>query len=436
MRNPILLAVLALSAVVPAQTGRKATRVGNAEDFTVLGASTQPGSVFAGLTPAVNEVQRMQAVPNLDAAGARIPGQFQLCLTVVRAGGGGATTLLGILDTTQIPWTFTDNTATLLPGVNVAGLTNPTISSDLLVFAVDNGTNVVWSVRSSRTVGFPALVNTSVGSPADVVLVTIDGAEAFAYSAVGGSLLEVRQSGSSRTKYPGDPFLQPGFDGFVRPPFLDVHSPDLLIDAQGNARAIIHAADMGGPGSAKKARPWMTGVATLAGVTGESRQFHTGPNDDTEMDHPCSFGGSTFYPTKPVGGSWLVPKLIRIVASSGGSVSAANGGTFRLSAWLPFFDQNNPPPAPWAVTILIGVPGPDITVPGFAGKLALALSPPFNALPARSWGANTLSADWTLPAPPLPMGTTLWSQTLAFDPSQSFGGFSFYFGNTSEMTWN
>jgi hypothetical protein len=114
---------------------------------------------------------------------------------------------------------------------------------------------------------------------------------------------------------------------------------------------------------------------------------------------------------------------------------------FRLSAWLPFFDRNQPPAQPWAVTVLLGVPANDLTVPGFRGKLALALAPSFVALPVKLWVADDTSADWVVPAPPLPAGTLLWTQTLVYDPAGMFDGDGdgngdrFYLGNTGPLLW-
>jgi hypothetical protein len=413
--------------------GRKATQVGAEEDFNALGASSRPGSVFASFMPPVDEVQQIRALANLDAAGAPIPGQFQLCLTVVRA--GSTLLMLGVLDTTANPWRFTENTATLLPGVNVTGYTSGSMTSDLLVFCCDGGQTALWSTRASRSVPFQPLVDGGRTSPTDVHLFTTDGVDALAYSHVPGGLSVISESDINRAKYPLPPQIAPGFGSLVVPPFLDVHAPGFLYDSSNNARAVIHSTDMGGPGSGIRARPWLSGNVTTNGNTDPTRQFFTGPNDDTEMEHAGALAGSTLYPTKPPGGRYEVPKLIRIVASSGSRVPPA-GGVFRLSAWGPFFAQTNPPPQPWAITILVGVPANDLTVPGFRGKLALALSPAFLALPARTWTVNTLSADWVVPAPALPSGTRLWTQTLAYDPAGAFGpGDFFYFGNTSGLIW-
>jgi hypothetical protein len=413
--------------------GRKATQVGPEEDFNVLGASSRPGSVFANFNPPVDEVQQIRAVPNLDAGGVRISGQFQLCLTVVR--GGGPSLMLGVLDTTSNPWRFTENTATLLPGANTTGYSSGSFTGDLLVFVCDGGSTALWSTRASRSVPFQPLVAAAAASPVDVIVFGVDGSEALAYSQRQGGLYEISQSSIDRNRYPMPPQTQTGWNSFVVPPFLDIHSPGLLYDGSGNARAVIHSADMGGPGSGTRARPWMTGLADAGGTTDPTRQFYTGPNDDTVMQHPGALAGSTLYPTKPPGGRFEVPKLVRIVASNGGVVPAA-GGVFRLSAWGPFFAQTNPPPQQWAITILLGVPANDITVPGFRGKLALALSPSFVALPAKVWGVNNVSADWVVPAPALPAGTRLWTQTLAYDPAGFFGpGDTFYFGNTTSLLW-
>lgn len=434
MRNACLVVSLGLlCSFLEAQPGRKVTKVGNAVDLVALGPSTTPGSVFAAVTPTVDQIEQINVLPDLDAAGNRVPGKFQLNMTVVRGGGGGSQLMLGVLDTTTNPWTFTENTATLLPGEVVVGLKSVSMLPDLLSIYCDGPTNVRWATRASRSVPFQALVDTTLGS-GDAKVLVADGFRFISYRQT-TSLHYIIRSSIDPARYPNDPRTQSSFNTLVPPPLLDAHDGDFLLDQAGNARAVAHSVDMGGPGSMKRARPWFNPIVRPANRNVfDSKQFHDGPNDDTEMVRCGALAGSLIYPTQPPGGIFGVPKMINVVASCGSEVPAA-GGTFHLSAWLPFFDRNNPPSQPWAVTILLGAPGPDITVPGFAGKLALALTPAFIALPARSWSANTLSADWAVAAPPLPAGTELWGQTLAFDPAQSFNGVSFYFGNTAPLYW-
>jgi hypothetical protein len=443
MIHPLVLA-LCCTAVL-AQPGRKATTVGNAESLTALAPSMTPGSVFASLSPTVSEIRQINVLPALDAAGARIPGRFQLNLTVVRGGGSGPSLLLGILDTNPNPWTFTDNTATLLPGVTVNGLSFVSMTTDLLVLFCDNGSFVHYTVRPNRTVPFQALATTAMGTgttPIEPTVMSHENGNFITFRQTSGGLNYIARTQIDRNRYPMDPRVVVSFGTLVPPPFLDAHSGNFLIDGNGSARATIHAVDMGGPGSHIRARPWFNAIIRPGNTNVEnSKQFFTGPNDDTEIDFPGAIAGSTIYAHRPAGGAWGAPLLVRAVASCGGEVPAA-GGVFKLSAWLPYFAPSNPPQVPWAVTILIGTPGPDLTVPGFRGKLALALSPSFLALPAKTWTAGTLSADWSVPAPPLPGGTVLWGQTLAYDPAGSFdgdgdgNGDTFYFGNTAPLLWN
>jgi hypothetical protein len=429
MRKTGLLVAVALCSVAIAQPGRKPPPVGGQGPFPTLGPSASTGSVFATLSPAVDEVQQIQALPDLDANGIRRSGFFQLALTVVRAGGGTPSLLLGILDTNTNPWSFTENTSALLGSQSTAGFFAPSLSPDLLIMIADNGTNVFWATRANRTVPFQLLTQTGINPMVDASLFHHEGTDYVAFVNA-FNLTTIDATPINRNRYPNDPRTQAGFETIVFPPFLDSHSPAFLLDNTINARAVIHSCDMGGPGSKTKGRPWYNPILRASTANLEtSRQFYTGPNDNTILEHPCSFAATTIYPTKPPAGVYGDPTKIRIVASCGDAIPAA-GGTFKLSAWLPYQEANG-----WVVSIMIGVPANDITIPGWAGKWALDLTQPFFVLPPKLWSGNDLSKEWLVPAPAAAPGVPLWTQTLAFDPLQSFAPFSWYLGPTGPLTW-
>ena len=417
---------LALGALLPAQLGRAPTEVGSAS-FSVLGPSAHPGSAFAGVVPAVTAVHSLELLPLLDTGGALISGRFHGTCTVTRQAGASTEILLGTLDTTAVPWTFAETTAADLGGLVTVGFANATMTPDLLVFAADTPAVSVYSVRTSRALPFPPPKPIGAGTGlVDSKLFRWRGQDWLAD--VNGAFIEVWRFDRGRFATNGDPRVA-GYWGLVGSPGPYVHAPALLIDRRGEARAIAHAADDGGPGT--MARPYYNGLLQLNN-TERSRRFHSGPADATQLDHPAAIAGSTFYATRDPMQVFVDPERIDVVASSGDTVGSG-GGTFELSAWLPYFERNRPPAMPWVLTIMIGVPANDLTIPGFHGKLALA--PGLVVLPARLWNAEDLSADWTLAAPPLPAGTLLWAQTLAYDPAARAGGAGFYFGNTARLLW-
>lgn len=427
MSRSVHLVVVALAAVLPAQLGRAPTKVGDAVDFAVLGPSARPGSVFAAVVPAVTSVQALELLPMLDAAGVHQPGRFHGTFTVTRQGNSSTEILLGTLDTRVSPWTFAETTGADLGGLVTAGFATATMTPDLLVFVADSPTARVYSVRASRAQAFPPPKPIGSGTGlVDSKLLRWRGEDWLAD--VNGAFIEVWRFDRSRFATGGDPRVA-GFWGLVGSPGPSVHSPAPLIDRRGEARAIAHAADDGGPGA--MARPYYNGLLQLDNAE-PSRRFHSGPADATQFDQPAAIAGSIFYATRDATSAVVDPERIDVVASCGDSVSSA-GGTMTLSAWLPYFDRNRPPPQPWVLTIMLGVPANDVAIPGFAGKLAL--TPGFVVLPARLWNAEDLSQDWILSAPPLPSGTLLWAQTLAYDPTPSGAGNGFYFGNTARLLW-
>lgn len=422
-----VFAIALLSLGVCAQTGRPPTKVGTALDFPVFGPSSSAGSVFAALTPAVTAVQTFEFLPLLDATGTRVAGKFHATLTVTRQGGPSSEILMGTIDTTVSPWTFTDTTAANLGAINTTGFFHASMTADQLVFTTDTATACMFSVRSSRSQVFPALkpIGNLTGF-VDSRVFTWNNSDWYAYS--GGAFIQLWQFDRNQYASGNDPRVN-GFWGLVGSVGFDPRSPGFLLNQTGQARAIIHAADVGG--ADMQARPYYNGLLQINNAE-PSRRFHVGPSDASQFSYPGAIAGSTFYSVRDASQAYVDPKRIDIVASSGGVVGAG-GGTFNLSAWLPYFDRNNPPPQPWALTILIGVPSMDLAIPGFQGKLALM--PGFLALPARLWQAEDLSKDWSIVAPGLPAGTLLWAQTLAYDPALSVGGAGFYFGNTTRLLW-
>jgi len=421
-----LLVLAALCTLAPAQPGRKATRIGSAEDYPVLGPSTDAGSVFAPLNPGVDQVHELHFYPSYDNAGLVVPGKFFLVAGVTRTGQGAPSVLMGLVDTTAAAWTFTEQN--FISAVNTTGYTSPSMSADLLVFAVDDGASVKWSVRPDRSSQFLPLVDTGVATAMEPILFERDGIEFMSFINT-PNFKVIDCSIIDRTRYPLGPRINTNFETLVPPPFLDCHSPAFLRDGGGNARAIAHSTDMGGPGSGKRARPWYNAI--VRGTTQNlenSQQFHPGPNDDTDMSQPGVIGGTTYYAQRPPAGIWGTPKKIRILASSGGVVPQT-GGTFHLSLWAPYHEA-----AGWAVAIMIGEPGMDVTIPGWAGKWALDLGKPFFVLPPKLWGPYDTSKDYLVPAPAAMPGTPLWTQTLAFDATGAFG-FQWALGNTGPLTW-
>lgn len=437
MRDPVaeapmlrtsLLVLSALCTLATAQPGRKATRIGNAEDYTVLGPSTDAGSVFASLSPGVDQVHELNFYPSYAAATGNtvVPGKFFLVASVTRTGQGTPSVLMGLVDTTVAAWTFTEQN--FITAVNTTGYVSPSMSADLLVFCVDDGTSVKWSTRADRSLQFQTLVDTGIGSLSEPFLFERDGIEFMGFINT-PNFKVIDCSIMDRTRYPLTPRVNTNFETLVPPPFLDCHSPAFLRDASGNARAIAHSTDMGGPGSGKKARPWYNAIVrgTVQNLE-NSQQFHTGPNDDTDMSHPGVIAGTTYYAQRPPAGIWGTPKKIRILACSGGAVPTA-GGTFRLSLWAPYQEA-----AGWAVAVMIGEPANDVTIPGWAGKWALDLTKPFFVLPPKLWSGNDTSKDYVVPAPAAMAGTPLWTQALAFDATGTFG-FQWALGNTGPLIW-
>jgi hypothetical protein len=413
-RSLPVLAAAALCGVLSAQTGRKATTVGPTIDLVLLGPTS-------GFFPAdVTEILQYEARPKPTA------GLFQLTCTVQRP--AGRVIMTGEMNTNTNPWSFTEDTVALQNVVSLGGFAG-TMTPDLLVLAYDAGTGPVkYSVRTATNVAFPTPKDlTGISGFVDSKLYSRDGKDYFAY--VSG--LDIRAVEIDRTKFATGTDPKVGAS-FVLVPFPGhaLHSQEVMLDNGRNGRAVIHSANNGGAGTS--ARPWYT-PNVLGGIdnTEVSKQFDPGPNDNTWLANPMQLGGSTIYaqaaPSLPYG----APRQVRIVASCGGAVPSATGGVLNLSAWLPYRDAAN-----FAVTVLIGVPSADITVPGFRGKLALQLG--FFALPPKLWGANDLSADWIVNVPPLAPGV-LWSQTLAFDGLARFdgdgdgNGDAWYFGNTGKV---
>lgn len=427
MKLSFCFVLAALSAGLCAQSGQPPTKVGTALDFPTFGASTRPGSVFAGLTPAVTSVQTFHFLPLLDAAGARVAGKFHATLTVTRQGGSSTKILMGTLDTTVSPWTFTDTTLANLGSIDTSGFFHASMTPDQLVFTSDTASSSMFSVRTSRTQAFPALkpIGTLMGF-VDSRVFTWNSSDWFAYN--GGAFIQLWQFDRNQYASGNDPRVN-GFWGMVGSPGFDVRSPSFLLDQRGQARGIVHAADVGGPDL--QARPFYNGLLQINNAE-PSRRFHIGPADASQFSYPSAIAGSTFYSVRDAAQNYVDPKRIDVVASCGATVGAA-GGVMSLSAWLPYFDRNNPPAQPWALTILLGVPATSQAIPGFQGQLALM--PGFIALPARLWQAEDLSEDWSINAPGLPTGTQLWAQTLAYDPALSVGGAGFYFGNTTRLLW-
>jgi hypothetical protein len=432
MRRLSLLSAV-LSVTLAAQD-QPPTRVGRASDFPAFGPSATPGSVFATLNPQVMSVQALQIYPLLDVAGSRVAGQFLMVLTVTRSGGGGTEIMTGTLNTTTAPWGFTETTQTLLPSINTIGLFGGTMTADLLVFVAD-GQPAQYSVRTSRAQGFPPLKPVGALSGfVDSTVFTWRGADYYVHRDGGGMFVQLWRFDRNRYSTANDPRIQ-GFWAFLGSFGADPHSPTIMFDQRGEARAVAHAGDTNGAGNA--ARPFFNGLINLNNAQVSTR-FHIGPADASQFAHPGVMAGSTFYAVRVASGAYTLPKRIDVVASCGDTVGSG-GGTMRLSAWLPFFSQTSPPPQPWAVLLLVGVPSNGISVPGFRGKLALA--PGFVPLPGRLWNFNDLSVDWVVPAPPLPSGSLLWAQTLAYDAAGSFDGDgdgigdTFYFGNTARMHW-
>lgn len=429
MLRTSLLVLSALCTLAAAQPGQKANRIGTALDYPVLGPSTDAGSVFATLSPGVDQVVELNFYPSYAAATGNtvVPGKFFMVASVVRTGQGTPSVLMGLLDTTAAAWTFAEQN--FITAVNTTGYLSPSMSADQLVFAVDDGTTVKWSTRANRSVQFQPLVDTLIATLSEPFLFERDGIEFIGFiQAFGFRLIDCTVI--NRTRYPLPPRVNANFETLVPPPFLDCHSPGFLRDNSGNARAIAHSTDMGGPGSGKKARPWYNAVVRgTVQSTENSKQFHTGPADDTDMSHPGVIGGTTYYATRPPAGIWGTPKKIRLLASSGGAVPIT-GGTFRLSLFAPYQEA-----AGWAVAIMIGEPAPFNTpIPGWSGEWALDLTKPFFVLAPKLWTGNDTSKDYLVPAPAAMAGTPLWTQTLAFDPSGTFG-FQWALGNTGGLNW-
>jgi hypothetical protein len=402
-----------LSGLLAAQTGRKATTVGPILDLVLLGPTS-------GFFPAdVTQIMQYEARPKTAT------GKFQLTCTVQRS--SGRVIMTGEMDTTVNPWTFTEDVAALQNIISTGGFAG-TMTPDLLVLAFDAGTGPVkYSVRTATNVPFPAAKDlTGISGFVDSKLFSKDGKDYFAYI----SGLDLRAIEIDRTKFAAGTDPKVG-SSFVIVPFPGhaLHSPEVMMDRLGNARASIHSANNGGTGGTS-ARPWANTMLTIgADNTEASKQFDVGPADDTWLANPMQIAGSTVWAQAPPALGYAAPRQVRIVMSNGDCVPAATGGTLNFSAWLPYKESSG-----MAVTILIGLPSPDITVPGFRGKLAVA--PGFIALTPKLWGVNDLSVDWQIPAPPAAPGTPLWQQTLVFDPTARFdgdgdgNGDTWYFGPT------
>lgn len=416
---PLVTTALLCSGLAGQITGRPPTKVGVALEYPVLGPSSAAGSVFAAASPAIEEIKQYEF--RKTAA-----GTFRTTMTVRRAGGTGDVIVTGTLNA-SVPgaWTWLEDTASLA-NINTLGGYSGSFTPDLLVFVFDSGMSPPaphYSVRASTAVPFPPSkpIGTLAGFVDSKVYVR-DGKTYFAHVA-GPDLRAVELDPSVATFNAGtDPrigasFVLAAFEGF------SPHSPELLPDNGNHARALILAANSGPNGSA---RPWFNSTVR-AGVdnTEKSWQFQTGPGDATWLANPGALGGSMFYAQAPPASAYGVPKLLRLVCSSGDAVVGATGGTLRLSAWLPYQELNNA-----AVTLLLGTPIMDVTVPGFRGKLAVGS---FFALPPQSWAANDTAKDWTVLVPAGLTPGVLWAQTLVFDAAGSVAGDTWYFGNTAPL---
>lgn len=423
MTRTSILAAATLGAVVTlasanAQTGRPPTKVGTALDQPILGPSSSPGSVFAGLVPAVLEIKQYEFRPIA-------PGVFQLTATVVRAGATADSIMTGELDTTGNPWVFVEDTVTL-QNIDTSGGFAGSMTPDLLVFAFDSGVagRPQYSVRVSVDDAFPPPKDIgNLTGFVDSKLYRREGQDWFAYVA-GNQILavEIDRSRFAAGSDPrvGNPFVLVPFAGF------SMHSQEVLLDNGADARALLLSANSG-PSS--RARPWFNAIVR-AGIdnTEPPRPFHTGPNDTTWFANPGQLAGTTMYAVAPPNVPYGDPKQISLVASCGDAIPTT-GGLLNLSAWLPYQEANG-----WAVTMMIGQPAPDLTIPGWKGKLALDLAGPLFVLPPQLWTGNDLSKDWLVPAPAALPGTHFWTQTVGFDPTAAFGA-QWCLGNTAPVTW-
>lgn len=417
-----LLAVAVLCTTLAGQTGRRPTPVGNNMDYPVLGPSTSPGSVFAAANPPIDEIKQYEFRK-------KAPGTFQLTMTVRLAAATADEIITGTLNaTTPGAWSWVQDT-TVLANLNTIGGFAGSMTPDLLVFAYDSAVAPAgprYSVRASTAVPFPAPkpINGIVNF-VDSKLYVRDGKTYFAY--ISGQ--DLRAVEIDRTKFASGADPRVG-SSFVLVPFPGhvMHSQEPLLDNNNNARALIHSTNNGGNGgSGTSARPWFNGIVRAgADNTEPTRQFDSGPPDTTWLANPGALGSSTFYAqSTPALGKYGDPRRVRVIASSGDAVSGSTGGTLRLSAWLPYQEMNGA-----AVTLLLGTPMADLTIPGFRGKLAVG---GFFALSPQLWGGNDTAKDWTVPVPAGLTPGVLWTQTLVFDAAGSIAGDVWYFGNTAPI---